>query len=361
MARPGNYLHRRKGSKNWWARFRYTGKLAESMGTKLREISLGTADQREAEIRVLPLVAQHKRLLLIHAAGEIPLVEITRPPLPPGEHILPSGQRVVSTGDKLVLMERLVPGGVQVIENRPVIERRVRTENSHIAAALATFPKSKPKGEAQDGEILATWIRQSRIDKYVERNARETYKAFRDATRKTFATATREDGRATCEHMLKSFSWQTVETRIGLVRAAVNLAIKDGKLRGQPFSQVMPERQKGDILKRLPLDENDMKVARENLHKLGDDDQLLWILLAQTGMRLSEPFAIEEEFREDGVRFAIVGTKNEQSERRVPFPDAALPYLPWPRLPRVECGSGDGRPCASPGEPCPSLTLNGHG
>jgi hypothetical protein len=49
MARPGNYLHRRKGSKNWLARFRYTGKLAESMGTKLREISLGTADQREAE------------------------------------------------------------------------------------------------------------------------------------------------------------------------------------------------------------------------------------------------------------------------------------------------------------------------
>jgi hypothetical protein len=47
-----------------------------------------------------------------------------------------------------------------------------------------------------------------------------------------------------------------------------------------------------------------MKVARENLHKLGDDDQLLWILLAQTGMRLSEPFAIEEEFRQDGVRFA---------------------------------------------------------
>jgi len=38
--------------------------------------------------------------------------------------------------------------------------------------------------------------------------------------------------------------------------------------------------------------------------------------------------SIKSEQVESGVRFCIVGTKTEQSIRRVPFPDSLLPRLP---------------------------------
>jgi integrase len=51
-------------------------------------------------------------------------------------------------------------------------------------------------------------------------------------------------------------------------------------------------------------------------------------LLASTGMRLSEAFEINDEMKERGVRYVMVGKKTEQSLRRVPLPAAVLPYLP---------------------------------
>lgn len=112
MPRKGEYLFKRKGSQNWWARFRYTGELAKSLGTRMREHSLGTPDRREAELKVLPLIQQHKRLLLIHTAGGLHNIleeRFAHDPLPPGEHVLPSGDRVLSTGDKLIYLDKLSP------------------------------------------------------------------------------------------------------------------------------------------------------------------------------------------------------------------------------------------------------------
>ena len=51
-------------------------------------------------------------------------------------------------------------------------------------------------------------------------------------------------------------------------------------------------------------------------------------LLASTGIRLAEAYQIEAEEKENGVRFTIIGTKTDQSLRRVPFPAAVLPHLP---------------------------------
>jgi integrase len=61
---------------------------------------------------------------------------------------------------------------------------------------------------------------------------------------------------------------------------------------------------------------------------LDPEERLLWTWLATTGVRLSEPFQIVEEFREKSLRFVRVGTKTEQSYRFLPIPDAVLPYLP---------------------------------
>jgi integrase len=214
--------------------------------------------------------------------------------------------------------------------NQVNIARRIRTETKLGREYADLFPKaeSKPKGEALDETILATWVRVNRVKPYEEGKARRAYSTFRHLTGKAFATATREDGRALAEHLLLTMAWQSVDNCVGYLRAACNIAMDDKALSANPFSRVMPEKQKGYAVKRLGLDVDDMATLRAHLHELGREDQLLWVLLAQTGMRLSEPFQAREEHRESGICYIEIGTKTESSERKVPLPDAALPYLP---------------------------------
>ena len=50
--------------------------------------------------------------------------------------------------------------------------------------------------------------------------------------------------------------------------AAVNLAIEEGKHKGiNPFASCVPDRKDED--ERDAFDDNDMKIIRANLHKLG--------------------------------------------------------------------------------------------
>ena len=71
-----------------------------------------------------------------------------------------------------------------------------------------------------------------------------------------------------------------------------------------------------------------MKLIKRKLDLLDKPDQLLVRLLASTGMRISEAFEIDGEDKERGVRYVIIGKKNEQSLRRVPLPASVLKYLP---------------------------------
>jgi integrase len=71
-----------------------------------------------------------------------------------------------------------------------------------------------------------------------------------------------------------------------------------------------------------------MRLIRANLHKLDKSDQLLVRLLACTGVRRGEAFAIDREQTEGGCRFVIVGTKTDQSLRRVPLPADLVKRLP---------------------------------
>nr|WP_281435349.1 tyrosine-type recombinase/integrase [Methylobacterium sp. SD274] len=58
------------------------------------------------------------------------------------------------------------------------------------------------------------------------------------------------------------------------------------------------------------------------------ESRLLWVLLASTGMRLGEAFHITSERVEKGIRYVEIGSKNEQSKRRLPLPEVVLPLLP---------------------------------
>lgn len=139
--------------------------------------------------------------------------------------------------------------------------------------------------------------------------------------------ATRGDGRKLVEHFeSQGLRSATIQKKITWLNAAVNLAIKETKLNFNSFSGVVPKR--NDKQKRLPLDEADIRNAKRNLDRLDESNQLLFRLLAATGMRLSEAFEIDGEMKERGCRYVIVGRKTPQSHRRIPLPAAVLPFLP---------------------------------
>jgi Phage integrase family len=75
-------------------------------------------------------------------------------------------------------------------------------------------------------------------------------------------------------------------------------------------------------------DQTHIRNVKQNLDRLDEGDQLLFRVLAATGMRLSEAFEIDGEMKERGCRYIIVGRKTDQSLRRVPLPAALLPFLP---------------------------------
>src|SRR5712671_3218218 len=118
----------------------------------------------------------------------------------------------------------------------------------------------------------------------------------------------------------------TIQKKIGWLTAAVNLAIDEARLKFNPFSSIVPERD--DKQRRLPLSEADIQNVKRNLDRLDEGDQQLFRVLAATGMRLSEAYEIDGEMKERGCRYIIVGRKTSQSLRRVPLPAAVLPFLP---------------------------------
>jgi integrase len=83
----------------------------------------------------------------------------------------------------------------------------------------------------------------------------------------------------------------------------------------------------------VAIDDAGMAACKAKLGELlNAHDQLLFRVLATTGMRLSEAFQIDGEQEIDGVRFVVVGTKTDASLRRVPLPADLLDYLP----PKIE-------------------------
>ena len=185
-----------------------------------------------------------------------------------------------------------------------------------------------PPARNSDDGIFETYLKHAKVTGYFEREARAIWALFRSLCDKPLKECTRDDGRKLVAHFeAQELKSATIRKKIGWLTAAVNLAIKEGRLTFNPFSAVVPK--SDDKAKRLPLDEADIRTMKRNLvDKLGESDQLLVRLLGATGMRLSEAFEIDAEATERGVRYVIVGKKTEQSLRRVPLPTNALAYLP---------------------------------
>jgi integrase len=319
----GDYLFRRDGSKNFWIKLRSGGKRIER--------SLGTGDKLEAERVAAAMIGEHKARLL---AGRPRVEPFWKHELEPGrEHAGPDGGKIVATDRELIHIShngailKTGPNGgfvkAIVFSNIPAQPFTLRLPEAF--DKLQTRPAAPTKNG--DDTVLETYLKHSNLAGQYEREARAVWGLFKSLCDKPLKDADRDDGRKLVAHFeSKGLKSATIQKKVGWLTAACNLAIKEGRLKFNPFSSVVPER--NDKLRRRPLDDADMKVVKHNLDKLSESDQLLFRLLACTGMRLSEAFEIDGEMKERGVRYVMVGKKTEQSLRRVPLPAAVLPYLP---------------------------------
>lgn len=333
-ARHGTYLFQRPDSANWYVRLRSGGKRIEQ--------SLGTSDRRQAEILALPMVADHKRRLLA-ARPRVEMAWIPRHA--PGLHVV-DGERLFATTRDLHYLDdvgavirtepnggpglraiNIAPSAIEVglpgivdMSKVPTMTMKIRGE---------TFEVERPNAPRRSGDdgIMQTYFEHRKITGYERKGAESVWALYQKITEnKPLKDATRDDGRKLVQHFIDAGnSWSTVKKKVGWLRSAVELAIDEGRLKFNPFRNVIPKGAKG---KRLPLDDDDMKACQANLDKLRKDDALLFRLLACTGMRLSEAFEISGESTEGGIRYVIIGEKTEQSKRRVPLPAGVLPYLP---------------------------------
>jgi integrase len=317
--RKRDYLFLRPNSRYWRVRFQLGGRSVEK--------SLGTTDRQQAEIMALPLIAQHKAKLL----EARPRFETSwRPEYEPGrEHIKPNGERVIATERELLHLDaegRII----DKTENGGLFHQLVTDKKLTLRSLMEAYGIGRPAAPTKNGDdaILETYLKHANITGHFEREARNVWALFKTLTNgKPLKECTRDDGRRLVEHFrnedLKS---ATINKKIAWLNAAVNFAMKEGTARFNPFASIVPKVDDGE--RRVPLDETDMRACKRNLGTLIETDQLLFRLLASTGMRLGEAFQISSESTERGVRYVIIGTKTEASKRRVPLPAGVLPHLP---------------------------------
>jgi integrase len=286
-------------------------------------MSLGTPIRAQAEIIALPYIQEHKKQLL-QARKDFQLV--WQHLLEPGrEHVGPAGERIVATDRELIYLDpqgvitRRAPNGDYVLPLPSLREQKAAVRREELRRRIATN---------SDDAIVETYLKHANVTGYSEREARAVWSLCKQLTgNKPLREATRDDGRKIVQFFEKEgLKSATIQKKIGWLNAAVNLAIQETKLQFNPFSSIVPKR--ADKEKRLPLGEADIKQAKRNLDRLGASDQLLFRLLAASGMRLSEAFEIDGEMKERGCRYIIVGRKTPQSHRRIPLPAAVLPLLP---------------------------------
>jgi integrase len=313
-----SYLFLRPDSQNWHVRLQSpTGRI---------EKSLGTPDRAQAEILALPYIQEHKTKLLEARPGV--QVAWRHRFLPGQEHVTPNGERVIADDRELIFIGhngaiiRKEPNGEFAVALPPSLREQkaiLRSEDQQQRQRMAA---------SADDALIETYLKHKNLAKYFEREARTVWALYKQLTNnKPLKDSTRDDGRKLVDYFEKqNLKSASIQKKVGWLIAAVNLAIDEGKLKFNPFSKIVRDR--NDKQRRLPLSEEDIRNLKRNLDGLDESDRLLFRVLATTGMRLSEALEIDGEMKERGVRYSIVGRKTDQSLRRVPLPAALLPHLP---------------------------------
>src|ERR1035437_796948 len=306
-----SYLFLRPDSQNWHVRLQSPGGRIEK--------SLGTPDRAQAEILSLPYIQQHKMRLLEAKPGQVAwrwrIGALGEGHVAPFKQIIVDGRELVILNSGAVV--RKEPNGEFALVAVPSVREQ-----------KAIARQDQRTATSPDDALIETYLKHKNITGYFEREARAVWALYKQLTNsKPLKDASRDDGRKLVDYYEKQgLKSATIQKKVGWMIAAVNLAIDEGKLKFNPFSSIVRDRD--DKQRRLPLSETDIRNVKQNLDRLDEGDQLLFRVLAATGMRLSEAFEIDGEMKERGCRYIIVGRKTDQSLRRVPLPAALLPFLP---------------------------------
>jgi integrase len=311
-----DYLFKRSETGPWWIKLQPPKRMTNG---KLVEKSLRTTDRAHAELLALPYIDEHKRLLL---ATRIPEgVAAWRIEFAPGLHDAPDGiGKIFATERELHYLD--ADGRV-----------RIKGPNGGLAGAglrfalPATGDRPSLATKDEDDALLETYIAHKGLKPGRAKEARDLFHLFKATVGKPLAKCDRSDGRKVVA-ALGDVKSATFRRKMVPLVAMANFGISEGRLTFNPFAGCVADRD--DSERRLPFDDADMALIRANLLKLSVQDQLLVRTLATTGMRLSEAFEIDREQMEGGCRFVIVGTKTDQSLRRVPLPTALVKHLPKP-------------------------------
>jgi integrase len=353
------YLFKRKGSDNWYVRL-------QPPGQKLVERSLGTSDKAAAELAAADVVKQHRAFMYQRRQARV--TSVVHGPWKhehtPGLHTLPDGGHVLATETTLTFTDAAGKitstrpnGGPAIYFTGGVVRRTSQSwlggpdddfrvyGTEHVDFGLTAAqefdaldgklgegpvaterPKFVAAKSSADDALLELYIKHASLTAVREKEARDIWRTFRTVVDKPLARCTRDDGRAVVA-ALGDVKSATARRKLVPLVALTNLAISEGKHAGiNPFVGVVPDRK--DSERRIPFDDDDIKLIRANLHRLDERDQLLIRVLATCGLRRGEAFAINREQTENGVRFCMIGSKTEASLRRVPFPKDLLPHLP---------------------------------
>jgi hypothetical protein len=268
-------------------------------GQKAIERSLGTTDVKLAEITAMPLIREHKQLMYARRQARLPRVTNAWVSVhAPGMH------------DGFFATER---------ELRDIKTGAVIGPNGGPAAILTPAPADGPSFEAFDAaqarhsravkdgddELFEQYLKQSDAS---EKDARDVWHTFKRVVGKPLSKCTRNDGRAVVA-ALGDCKSTTLRRKMVPLIAMANFAIAEGAITFNPFAGTV--KLLGDAERRLPFDDDDMKLIRDHLHELDPSNQLLVRVLATTGMRRGEAFQINSEAVENGVRYTVIGTKTE--------------------------------------------------
>lgn len=362
MARPGTYLYKRKGTRNWHLRLQYPHDgmrqaalyVLGYMPPKKIERSLGTPDRAEAEVLAGPEILAHRKIGIVYQAmldpvryqGRMSYEHKQKPGLPVQHE---DGSMTVATADQVI---HIAPDGTQTITPNslsPVyrldmtkVDPVKRKAINDLQERIEGPAKAKPNTDV-DKEIVENWISERNPAKTHANAARNMLDLFRQLfPTKTFATADRDDARAMVKHLegLGNVS-ATIKSKLSGLVAAVNLemARKAPRVTFNPFAGVATKKA-DDTTKRMSLTEADVKAIEARRDLFTNEQWLMWKWCVNTGMRPAEVYNIKEEHREtlehhpitgepSDIRFVWVDrSKNLASTRKIAIPSDVLPLIP---------------------------------
>ncbi|MET3409507.1 hypothetical protein [Methylobacterium sp. 1030] len=328
--RQVDYLYRRGAT--WWLRLQPPGEPVYCR-------SLGTTDRLQAEVLAGPAIQAHKRKRLEAAGrrgGRLVVPEIDWE-YPLGLSVRDDGTHI--RADTQVATLTAPDGRVWQDQNSQIVRITAYHVRPNDPAAPIPLPAPKPAAPdpSADLALLETYLaKQTRPEHYV-RDARRSWARWLEfVENRPLSRCTRADGHAFVAH-LRAMTPPPAPVTVRKWLSHIKAPIADGLPKHDPRQDIF-HNVLGTVevqTKRLPLSEADMTLFRETaLPKLADEERLLWLLMATTGMRPSECAAVTEEFEEGGVRYIMIGVtrsgKTATSARRIPIPDAVIrdPAMP---------------------------------